>query len=122
MTGTYEMTRAIPSKALDWSAFLADMRAEYITIIEAKNKVSNVAEYDALISGGMRDRRNAAYYLAAIIVDYKSKRSHFQAPIPETLAWGGFLGGEVLVWTDKDDEDAAVSDIAAKIAKYRKAA
>jgi hypothetical protein len=56
---------------------------------------------------GIRADRSTAMEMACLIVHARSVRQKFIAPSEETLSWGGFLGGENSVWTDKDAEEAA---------------
>lgn len=54
--------------------------------------------------------------VAHLIVSVESTVNHFIPASPETEAWGGFLGGERLTYTNKRAADAAESMIADRIA------
>ena len=49
------------------------------------------------------------------IVDNASVKSAYIPPSDETLAWGGFLGGEHLSWTNQADKAEMDEMIAGKI-------
>lgn len=42
------------------------------------------------------------------IIHNASVQQTFIPPSPETLAWGGFLGGEVVTYNDESLQDAAI--------------
>lgn len=122
MVRTYEMLRAIPAKAVDWRALTDALTANYL------------AEYGAAHSGatpwsgnttdqwaaaiGVRALRQAAMEAASFAVGSASQRSRFIPPSPETLSWGGFLGGETVVWTDDAAAESATERVAQIIEKH----
>jgi|WetSurMetagenome_2_1015567.scaffolds.fasta_scaffold00846_20 hypothetical protein len=73
-------------------------------------------EFKAL---GNRWWKERAISVAECIVAKESRRSRFIPPSEETLAWGGFLGGETVHWTDKDAKAAAIETIKKIIAQAR---
>lgn len=54
--------------------------------------------------------------IAGALVASDCRVSHFIPQSPETLEWGGFLGGERLTYTDKKAEAAAEDMILDRIA------
>lgn len=64
--------------------------------VKANFKVGGVAYYRELCLGH-----------ANAIVHCASARRHVNLPSDETLAWGGFLGGEILYWNEADAMEAA---------------
>lgn len=50
--------------------------------------------------GGVAYLRNLCVSHANSVIHAACTRQHFQPASDETLAWGGFLGGENLIWTD----------------------
>jgi hypothetical protein len=54
--------------------------------------------------------------VANLIVSAESTVNHVIPASPETEAWGGFLGGERLTYTDRKSADAAEDMIADRIA------
>jgi len=117
---TYETIKKLPAKGFNWKGFVAELRAQYIAWCEQKRRVpAYLPEIDPMIAkGGIRNLRTVAMWLAAAIVDFKSKNVHRQEPSQQTLAEGGFLGGEILVWTDRSAEEFATADIADLAASF----
>jgi hypothetical protein len=120
MASTYEMIKALPGKGTDWRRLASDLRDHYVSLYTANHGVApwgggSLAQWDA--AKGVRELRQAAMEAACFAVDEASRRSAFIAPSPETLEWGGFLGGSTEVWTDQDAERAATAEIAGIIAR-----
>ena len=123
MSNTYEMIRALPGKGTNWTALVAALTNNYLSVYAEKNggqtpwKRNTIDVWNA--AKGVRELRTAAMEAANFAVSEMSQRSTFQSPSPETLAWGGFLGGSTLVWTDDDAEAQATVKIAAIIASAK---
>lgn len=111
---TYEIIKKLPAKGFNWKGFVAELRGRYVVECENRNRVAAyLPEIDPMIAqGGVRNMREVAMWLANILVQFKAQKSHWQAPSEQTLVEGGFLGGEMLVWTDSDDEENATQEIA----------
>lgn len=119
MNGTYEMIKALPGKGTNWARLNAALRSHYLAVYAAKHNgaapwAGNTTDaWDA--AKGIGQLRTAAMEMANCAVHCSATRSSFSAPSQETLSWGGFLGGEVLVWNDNEAEAAAVAEIEAII-------
>jgi len=120
MTSTYEMIRALPGKGTNWTALVAALTSNYLAAYAAKNNGAQPWGKTSVdvwtVAKGIRELRTAAMEAASFAVGEMSQRSTFQAPSPETLAWGGFLSGSTLVWTDSEAEAEATAQVAAIIA------
>ena len=110
---TYETIKNLPAKGFDWKGFVSELRSQYVAWCEENRRIpAYLPEIDPMIEkGGIRNMREVAMWLAAAIVDFNSKRVHRQEPSQQTLAEGGFLGGEILVWNDADAEEIATAEI-----------
>jgi hypothetical protein len=53
--------------------------------------------------------------MAYNVVDADSRVVHYIPPSPETLAWGGFLGGERISYTNKAAEADAMEMVMSRI-------
>ena len=112
---TYEIIKAIPGKGYNWTGFCAALRERYMATYAEAHKgatpwPSNTTDvWDA--AKGIRDMRTAAMEMACSIVHTKSTHATFIPPSPETLSWGGFLGGETVVVLDKEIEAAVTFEI-----------
>ena len=107
---TYQAIKALPAKGFDWAGFNAAL-LERVETICLMNKRTLLSAPEWRAATGLRQMRTAAMEMAARIVSELATRSARLAPSEETLAWGGFLGGSVEVWTDKAAEDAAIVEI-----------
>lgn len=110
MITTYEMIKALPGKGFDWMGFSAALRAAYRESCTLHHKVPH-SLVDANVAIGVRELRASAMCMAGSIVDFASKTSRFIKPSSETLAWGGILGGEYVVLTDKNAAQLATNEI-----------
>ena len=114
MSGTYEMIKALPSKGTDWRRLVDALSDRYVAVYTAKH---GAAPYAPTSTDGwaaartVRELRGAAMEAASFTVEAEAKRSTRIAPSPETLAWGGFLGGETVVWNDRDAEAEAIERV-----------
>lgn len=108
---TYEFIKALPGRGTNWGAILKALRAMYAE----DGKVFNEARFLCAGETGVRAARSTAMEMAVSIVWARSRRIRFIPPSPETLTWGGFLGGENCVWTDKEAEEAAEVAVCAVI-------
>lgn len=61
--------------------------------------------------------RDRCVSVAEDIISKQSVRSHFIPPSPETLAWGGFLGGETVHIKDAGKASSAMSQVLDIISK-----
>lgn len=120
---TYEMIKALPGKGANWQALVNALRDHYLSIYASKYNgkspwpVNTTDIWNA--AKGVRQLRESAMQAANYAVDEESSRSSFIPPSPETLQWGGFLGGEGLVWTDEGAEAEATARIAKIIESFR---
>ena len=123
MTSTYEMIRALPGKGTNWPALVAALTNHYLAVYAAKNDGAQPWGKTSVdvwtVAKGIRELRRAAMEAASFAVDEMSRRSSCHAPSPETLSWGGFLGGSTLVWTDEDAQAEATAQVAAIIASAK---
>ena len=118
---TYEIIKALPGKGFNWTGFVAELRARYVVTYSnvhdgALPWEGTLAEWDA--AKGVRQLRHTAMYISTCLTDTVSKRSSFIPPSPETLAWGGFLGGETVVYTDREAEAIAIEEVRTIAAFY----
>jgi hypothetical protein len=122
MTGTYEMIRALPAKGTNWRALLSALIENYLAEYAAKHNGAepwggNTTDvWNAART--VRDLRTAAMEAANFAVGLASQRSTYLAPTQETLSWGGFLGGETVVWKDADAQEAAIAHVAEIIKRH----
>ena len=117
MQTPYDIIRAIPAKGFDWAGFITELRAAYVSNCVEHNKTQAcLTDIDG--AKGIRATRDAAYVTANCMVSHCSTSVRFIPPSPETLDWGGFLGGEHVVLTNKDREAEATARIAAMVAKF----
>lgn len=123
MTGTYEMIRDLPGKGTNWPRLLDALTNHYVATYAATHNGAKPWAPNSLdlwaAAKGIRQMRLACMEAANFAVGNACLRSSRAAPSEETLSWGGFLGGETLVWTDKEAEARAVDEIAAIIAVNR---
>ena len=122
MTSTYDLIKALPGKGTDWRGLVDALSARYVTQYAALNDGEapwpNNTTDEWASAKGVRELRHAAMYAATMITDDKSRRSSFIPPSPETLSWGGFLGGESVVWRDDAAYSEAVEECAAIIRSH----
>lgn len=109
---TYEIIKALPGKGTDWAGFQAALRTLMVGEYIRPETEARWAEK------GIRAARGAAMEMATIIVHRASVRSTFIAPSPETLSWGGFLGGETVVFRDGEAAEQATHEIAKLAARF----
>lgn len=121
MPSTYEMIRALPGKGTDWPRLVCALSDHYVRVYAETTggaepwPGNTTAEWAK--AKGVREMRFAAMCAANSAVHQASTRSGFLPPSPQTLAEGGFLGGEALVWTDEAAEQAATAEVARIIAR-----
>jgi len=65
--------------------------------------------------GGIAYYRELCLSHANAIVGCASTKSHYIPPTPETMEWGGFLGGTNCVWTDADAHEFATNMVVEQI-------
>lgn len=111
MSSTYEIIRDLPGKGYDWAGFCNALRAMYSGTFSQDQEAR-------FARTGIRATRNAAMEMAVEIV-MSNTCSSFIAPSPETLSWGGCLGGETVVVRDREREEAATQAIAGLAQKFR---
>lgn len=115
MTSTYEIIRALPGKGTNWTGLVDALQAHYLAVYaQAHNGAEPWAKTSTDMwkaAKGVRELRRAAMEAANFAVDTLARKSTFLPPSPETLSWGGFLGGETIVWIDADAESAATAEI-----------
>lgn len=107
MTTTYEMIKALPSKS-NWIAIHTALRT-----INGGNFYDSAEELAA--QKGIRNAREAAMWMACDLVKRASTKSSFIPASPETLSWGGFLGGTSCVWNDAKIEETKTLEVIAAI-------
>lgn len=115
----YSAINAITDKSKA-KALHASLYASYVQRAGEKQ----AAHLDRMcISGSMWKAEGLAWWkdrcraMAGAFVDADAKVSHFIPPSPETLAWGGFLGGEHISYMDKAKQADAEEMILARIAR-----
>ena len=119
----YPTIKAIPAKAFDWKAAFEAMRARYVASFNGKIPYCSemaIAEDDAAAASGLHGKRDAIVHMAVSLASAASTRSHYQAPSEETLAWGGFLSGTNLVWTDAEAAEVVTEELLAFVNSFRK--
>jgi hypothetical protein len=112
---TYEMIKALPGKTTNWRNLVDALSANYVSAYASRYGAAPYAPTTTdewANARTVRDLRYAAMCAANAYVGFVSQQSNFIPPSPETLACGGFLGGETVVWTDRDAETAAVETVA----------
>ena len=117
----YPTIKAIDAKALDWQAAFTAMKARYVESLGGKVAYCHemaLAEWDAV--KGVGGKRLALVQMAVGLAHKASICSHFQQPSEETLAWGGFLGGTHLVWTNEEAAEQATGELLAFIMTFKK--
>jgi hypothetical protein len=109
MTSIYKELMAIKSKAIliRLQATLEPIHCEAAGPKSASVQMTYNYVKAKFKSGGIAYYRELCLGHANAIVDRASARRHVQHPSEETLAWGGFLGGEILNWTDTDALESA---------------
>jgi hypothetical protein len=109
MTSIYKELMAIKSKAIliSLQAKLEPIHLEAAGPKSASVKMTHDYVKANFKSGGIAYYRELCLSHANAIVDRASARRHVNLPSEETLAWGGFLGGEILHWNDADALEAA---------------
>lgn len=118
----FDVIATIPAKSVDWQALRQATRDLYVAAYGEMDPTLSLRRYDA--AQGLREIRFEIGCFANAIVNHRCETtvSRFIPPSPETLAWGGFLSGETVSYTKRDDEKEAdaISEIAAIIARFRK--
>ena len=108
---TYEMIKTLPGKTTNWRNLVDALSANYVAAYAAKYSAAPYAPNTTdewANARTVRELRFAAMCAANCYVGFMAQQSSFIPPSPETLAWGGFLGGETVVWTDRDCEANAI--------------
>lgn len=109
---TYDAIKALPGKGYDWAGLISTLREMQTSPIHPDQE-KRIAEK------GTRAARSAAMELATNIVwDFGLRSTRIPAS-PETESWGGFLGGETVVYHDRDAEAEATARIVAILDGYR---
>lgn len=111
---TYEMIKALPGKGTNWRSLVDALSANYVAVYTAAKgqapwAPTSTDEWAA--AKGIRQLREAAWHAAGWAVQAHAQRSRFLPPSEETLSWGGFLGGETVVWSDDDAEAEALDAV-----------
>jgi hypothetical protein len=112
---TYEIIKALPGKTTNWRSLVDALSANYVAAYASKYGAAPYAPTTTdewANARTVRELRYAAMCAANAYVGFVAQQSSFIPPSPETLAWGGFLGGETVVWTDSDAETAATETVA----------
>ena len=118
MTQIWNEVKKLPAKGYNWEGLIGAIKARYFAECAERRHVNRWEETEAEIATGMRGKRLAVTAQLVGFVHGAAIRVARQAPTEETLAWGGFLGGEVLVWTCKEAEEAATVEALALIAQF----
>ncbi len=118
----FDVISTIPAKSIDWTGLRQAIRSLYVAAYGDKDPTRTLARYDA--AQGLREVRFEMGAMANCIVDKRCQTvvNHMIPASPETLSWGGFLGGTHIVYAKRDDakEEAAIEEIAALVADFRK--
>jgi hypothetical protein len=114
-TETYEMIRALPMKGTNWKALSSALVVHYLAVYaEAHDGAApwagNTTDAWAMARTPTQ-LRTVAMEAANFAVGVMAQRSSFIPPSPETLSWGGFLGGEVVVYKDRDAESEVIAEV-----------
>lgn len=111
--------KAIKSKA-KLASLQAELEAHHVAAAGPKSCAVELAyrHASAYKVGGAAYYRELCLSHANGIIHKASTQTHFLPPSAETLAWGGFMGGENLVWTDAQKADAAETRVLKTIAKF----
>jgi len=120
----YEAFKKLPADKGAFERLIADLHA-MLAKIRGEHRITRpLSEWKADAGAGLRGLRLTAVHLAVAIADAKSVRVHTQPPSEQTLSEGGFLGGDILVWTDQNERYAAATAIVeyAQLHFHRKAA
>lgn len=104
MTSTYEMIKALPGKTFNWTALISGLREMHGQEFYAELE-------DIAASKGIRNAREAAMRMAVEIVLTRAVSGRFIPPSPETLSWGGLLGGETVTLRDNEIEEKMTAAI-----------
>jgi len=109
MTSIYRELMAIKSKAVlaSLQAILEPIHCEAAGPKSASLQMTHDYVKANFKAGGVAYYRELCLGHANAIVDRASARRHVQQPSEETLAWGGFLGGEIIHWNDAYALEAA---------------
>jgi hypothetical protein len=102
--GTYEMIKALPGKTTNWSALVSGLREMHGLEFYEELEILSTRK-------GIRNQRDTAMRMAVEIILTRVQTSRFIPPSPETLSWGGFLGGETVVLRDRDLEEKLTDEI-----------
>ncbi len=117
---TYEMLHALEGSTTNWNRLNAALTENFLKVYAGAHDGAEPWPGDTTDvwpkARGVRALRTAAMEIAQATVLAASTRCSLQGPSPETLSWGGFLGGTSLVWSDHEDERAATAVIAEIIA------
>jgi hypothetical protein len=100
-------------------AVYAALSASYVQRVGERQAVHNDRMFQrscAFKPNGLAWWKDRVRCVAHLIVSTDSTINHFIPASPETEAWGGFLGGERLIYTDRKAADAAEDMIADRIA------
>lgn len=114
MSGTYEIIKSLPAKGTDWRGLVDALSSNYVAIYTVRHGGPPYAPTSTdgwATARTVRELRIAAMEAASWAVEAESKRARRIEPSPETLAWGGFLGGETVVWLDLDAAEAATNQV-----------
>lgn len=104
MTSTYEMIKALPGKTTNWGSIISGLREMHGKEFYEELEVLSTSK-------GIRNQRETAMRMSVEIILTRVQTSRFIAPSPETLQWGGFLGGETVVLRDHDLEETLTEEI-----------
>jgi len=122
MQTPYEAIKALPGKGTDWQGLVTDLEARYREVYIAargQEPVAGAVDYWGPV-GSVRAMRSRAMSAGSWAVREASTVSRFIPPSPETMEWGGFLGGEHISYQDENREEAETAIILAIISKYAK--
>jgi hypothetical protein len=111
---TYEIIKALPGKTTNWRTLVDALSANYVAAYASKYGAAPYAPHTTdewAAARTTRELRFAAMCAANCYVGFMAQQSKFIPPSDETLAWGGFLGGETVVWNDRDAEASAINAV-----------
>lgn len=118
----FDVISTIPAKSVDWAGLRQAIRSLYVAAYGDKDPTRTLARYDA--AQGLREVRFEIGAMANCIIDRRCEAvvNHMIPASPDTLSWGGFLGGTHIVYAKRDDakEVEAVEEIATLVTNFRK--
>lgn len=117
-----EAIAKLDAKTTDWKGLLTALVALYESVSKGEyrcysHKLGMTVDAVAQING-VRDFRFNCQSAGNWYGELASRKSTFIPPSEETLAWGGFLGGEYVVTNDSAIEEACERTVLTTISRF----